>query len=218
MKKERSSGGGKRSEGSEAEKWDKGRKSVGAKNLEMESVTNLRHSGEFHDSFILPFRTTVPYGGLVIPLIERAFRKPCDSTDGTTETPFHSGSDDPREPLALDNTPKPPIVIEEISNVEEEEAETSSLYRIETDFSKQVDPFPSNKRSYHSDDLSGKEKMLFPVSSSASILVYGAKRSVNSSTFPDIIVVGHVAEGEGQDEEEEEEEGEGEEGKDGGNM
>ncbi|XP_071868319.1 uncharacterized protein [Bombus fervidus] len=63
-----------------------------------------------------------------------------DESDSLVGTSSNSDADDLREPLALDNTPQP-IVIEEISDIDERGEQTLSLHEADTNLAREISPF-----------------------------------------------------------------------------
>lgn len=100
-----------------------------------------------------------------------------DKSDPLVETSSNSDADDLREPLALDNTPRP-IVIEEISDIDEREEQTLSLYEADTKLAKEISPF-SFEQYNDSNNVEDKNKGTHGTSSSTSETTNGLIESDN---------------------------------------
>ncbi|KAK1118473.1 hypothetical protein K0M31_015170 [Melipona bicolor] len=72
----------------------------------------------------------------------------------------NSDPDDHREPLALDNTPQP-IIIEEISNIDQAEEQTLSLHKADANFPREITGLcspPEQLSLCHSDNVEDKDE------------------------------------------------------------
>lgn len=97
-------------------------------------------------------------------VLEQVHTTDKDKSDPLVGTSSNSDADDLREPLALDNTPQP-IVIEEISDIDEREEQTLSLHEADTNLAGKISPF-SFEQYNDSNNVEDKNKGIHGTSSS----------------------------------------------------
>lgn len=97
-------------------------------------------------------------------VLEQVHTTDKDKSDSLIGTSSNSDADDLREPLALDNTPQP-IVIEEISDINEREEQTLSLHKADTNLAGEISPF-SFEQYNDSNNVEDKNKGTHGTSSS----------------------------------------------------